>query len=147
LLNGSSSTRAQILVAVLGASNLTYACATRTQQAEDWVRSIIAALEFIGGVPRLLVSTEVSSALGSSGREVRAAAAAHWKWLTAATGSSRCKYNNQSLRGPWEGPVQRMSPLEARAPTFAARRHAYDMADRYAGVFPQHRASRRRSTG
>lgn len=48
-------TRAQIFVAVLGASNLTYACATRTQQAEDWVRSIIAALEYIGGVPRLLV--------------------------------------------------------------------------------------------
>ena len=48
-------TRAQIFVAVLGASNLTYACATRTQQAEDWVRSIIAALQFIGGVPRLLV--------------------------------------------------------------------------------------------
>lgn len=48
-------TRAQIFVAVLGASNYTFACATRTQQAVDWVRSIIAALEFIGGVPRLLV--------------------------------------------------------------------------------------------
>jgi transposase len=48
-------TRAQIFVAVLGASNYTFACATRTQQAVDWVRSIIATLEFIGGVPRLLV--------------------------------------------------------------------------------------------
>lgn len=47
--------RAQIFVAVLGASNYTYACATRTQQAVDWTRSIIATLEFIGGVPRLLV--------------------------------------------------------------------------------------------
>ena len=47
--------RAQIFVAVLGASNYTYACATRTQQAVDWTRSIIAALEFIQGVPRLLV--------------------------------------------------------------------------------------------
>lgn len=47
--------RAQIFVAVLGASNYTYACATATQTAEDWVRSIIGALEYFGGVPRLLV--------------------------------------------------------------------------------------------
>ena len=47
--------RAQIFVAVLGASNYTYACATGTQTAADWVGSIIDALEFIGGVPRLIV--------------------------------------------------------------------------------------------
>jgi transposase len=47
--------RAQIFVAVLGASNYTYACATPTQKAVDWVGSIIGALEFMGGVPRLLV--------------------------------------------------------------------------------------------
>ena len=46
---------AQIFVAVLGASNYTYACATLQQTAADWVASIIAALEFMGGVPRLLV--------------------------------------------------------------------------------------------
>jgi len=43
---------AQIFVAVLGASNYTYACATATQTAADWVNSIIDALEFIGGVTR-----------------------------------------------------------------------------------------------
>lgn len=48
-------TQAQVFVAVLGASNFTYACATPGQKAADWVASIIAALEFIGGVPRLLV--------------------------------------------------------------------------------------------
>ncbi len=48
-------TQAQIFVAVLGASNSTYACATASQKATDWVASIIATLEFIGGVPRLLV--------------------------------------------------------------------------------------------
>ena len=48
-------TQAQVFVAVLGASNFTYACATPTQKAADWVTSIIATLEFIGGVPRLLV--------------------------------------------------------------------------------------------
>ncbi|WP_347247365.1 IS21 family transposase [Thermomonas sp.] len=47
--------RAQVFVAVLGASNYTYACATWQQTAADWVGAIIAALEFIGGVPRLLV--------------------------------------------------------------------------------------------
>jgi transposase len=47
--------RAQIFVAVLGASNYTYACATWQQTAADWVGAIIAALEFMGGVPRLLV--------------------------------------------------------------------------------------------
>jgi transposase len=47
--------RAQIFVAVLGASNYTYACATAGQTAADWVGSIIGALEFIGGTPRLIV--------------------------------------------------------------------------------------------
>ncbi|MCC6189743.1 MAG: IS21 family transposase [Anaerolineales bacterium] len=47
--------RAQIFVAVLGASNYTYACATWQQTAADWVGAIIATFEFIGGVPRLLV--------------------------------------------------------------------------------------------
>jgi transposase len=47
--------RAQVFVAVLGASNYTYACATLQQTAVDWVGSIIAALDFFGGVPRLLV--------------------------------------------------------------------------------------------
>ncbi len=48
-------TQAQVFVAVLGASNYTYACATASQKATDWVASIMSALEFIGGVPRLLV--------------------------------------------------------------------------------------------
>lgn len=47
--------RAQIFVAVLGASNHTYACATATQTSADWVGAMIDALEFIGGVPRLVV--------------------------------------------------------------------------------------------
>jgi transposase len=47
--------RAQVFVAVLGASNYTYACATWQQTAGDWVGGIIATLSFIGGVPRLLV--------------------------------------------------------------------------------------------
>ena len=48
-------TQAQIFVAALGASNFTYACATPTQKAADWIGAIIDTLEFIDGVPRLLV--------------------------------------------------------------------------------------------
>jgi len=47
--------QAQVFVAVLGASNYTYACATASQKAPDWAASIMNALEFIGGVPGLLV--------------------------------------------------------------------------------------------
>ena len=61
-------TRAQIFVAVLGASNYTYACATATQTAADWVGSIIAALEFIGGVPRLLVPDQPRALIANPDR-------------------------------------------------------------------------------
>ena len=44
--------RAQIFVAVLGASNYTYACATARQTHRRLDRRAGAALEFIGGVPR-----------------------------------------------------------------------------------------------
>jgi transposase len=47
--------RAQIFVGVLGASNYTYACATATQSAPDWVGSLIACVHFMGGLPRLIV--------------------------------------------------------------------------------------------
>jgi transposase len=53
--------KAQIFVAVLGASNYTFACATHTQTAADWAGSIIQALEFFGGVPRLLVPDQPRS--------------------------------------------------------------------------------------
>jgi transposase len=47
--------QAQIFVAVLGASNLTYAEATWTQGLSDWIGAHTRALAMIGGVPRLLV--------------------------------------------------------------------------------------------
>jgi transposase len=46
---------AQIFVATLGASSYTYACATRRQTTGDWIDAQIKALEFFGGVPRLIV--------------------------------------------------------------------------------------------
>jgi transposase len=46
---------AQIFVAVLGASNLTYAEASWTQALPDWIGAHTRALAAIGGVPHLLV--------------------------------------------------------------------------------------------
>jgi transposase len=46
---------AQIFVAVLGASNFTYAAASWTQALADWIGAHIRAIEAIGGVPNLLV--------------------------------------------------------------------------------------------
>src|SRR5580692_8826019 len=46
---------AQIFVAVLGASNFTYAEASWTQALGDWIGAHTRAFEAIGGVPKLLV--------------------------------------------------------------------------------------------
>ena len=46
---------AEIFVAVLGASNFTYAEATWTQSLPDWIGSHTRALAFLGGVPAQLV--------------------------------------------------------------------------------------------
>ena len=49
--------RAQVLVAVLGASSYTYAEATWSQALPDWIASHQRAFQFLGGVPELLVPT------------------------------------------------------------------------------------------
>jgi transposase len=54
-------TRAQIFVATLGASNYTYACATARQTTADWIGAQVQALEFFGGVPRLIVPDQTRS--------------------------------------------------------------------------------------
>src|SRR5215469_11719141 len=46
---------AQIFVAVMGASNYTYAEATATQSLPDWIGAHVRALTFMGGVPAQLV--------------------------------------------------------------------------------------------
>jgi transposase len=52
---------AQIFVAVLGASNYTFAEATWTQNLSDWIGSHQRALEFIGGVPEIIVPDNLKS--------------------------------------------------------------------------------------
>jgi transposase len=52
---------AQIFVAVLGASNYTYAEATWTQGMCDWIGSHNRALQYIGGVPEVIVPDNLKS--------------------------------------------------------------------------------------
>jgi transposase len=53
----------ELFVAVLGASNYTYAEATRTQQVSDFVSSVARALTFFGGVPHAIVPDQLKSAV------------------------------------------------------------------------------------
>jgi transposase len=57
IINRHSGERrqAQIFVAVLGASNYTFAEATWTRQLPDWLQSHMRAFAFFGGVPELVV--------------------------------------------------------------------------------------------
>jgi transposase len=59
---------AQIFVAVLGASNLSFAEATWTQGAPDWLGSHVRALQFIGGVPRAVVPDNLKSGVTKAHR-------------------------------------------------------------------------------
>lgn len=53
----------ELFVAVLGASNYTYAEATRTQQVTDFTASVARALTFFGGVPCAVVPDQLKSAI------------------------------------------------------------------------------------
>jgi len=52
---------AQIFVAVLGASNYTYAEASWTQSLPDWIGAHVRAFQFMGGVPELVVPDNLLS--------------------------------------------------------------------------------------
>ena len=52
---------AQIFIACMGASNYTYAEATFTQNLADWIDSHVRTLEFLGGVPELIVIDNLKS--------------------------------------------------------------------------------------
>jgi transposase len=51
----------ELFVAVLGATNFTYAEATRTQRVADWIGSHVRAFAFFCGVPRLVVPDQLRS--------------------------------------------------------------------------------------
>src|SRR5207249_10799423 len=53
----------EILVAILGASQLTYAEATESQKMEDWIKGNEHALRYWGGVPHAIVPDCLKSAV------------------------------------------------------------------------------------
>jgi len=59
---------AQIFVAVLGASNYTYAEATLSQGLSDWIGSHIRAFEYFGGVPKIVVPDNLKSGVSKACR-------------------------------------------------------------------------------
>ena len=52
----------ELFVAVLGASNYTFAEATRTQQSADWILSHSHAVEYFGGIPPCACRTNCARA-------------------------------------------------------------------------------------
>jgi transposase len=58
----------ELFVAVLGASNYTFAEATYTQRLEDFCASTVRALEFFGGVPQIAVPDQLRSAVSGPDR-------------------------------------------------------------------------------
>lgn len=52
---------AQIFVAVMGASNYTYAEAVRSQTLPDWIGAHVRAFAFLGGVPEIVVPDNLKS--------------------------------------------------------------------------------------
>lgn len=53
--------KAQIFVAVMGASNYTYAEATLSQRVADWIGSHVRAFSYLGGVPSAVVPDNLKS--------------------------------------------------------------------------------------
>lgn len=59
---------AQVFVAVLGASNYTYADATFSQSLPDWIGSHVRMLEFFGGCPEMIIPDNLRSAVSKACR-------------------------------------------------------------------------------
>jgi len=60
--------QAAIFVAVLGASNYTFAMATWSQKQQDWIEAHVEAFNFFGGVSEILVPDNLKSAVRKASR-------------------------------------------------------------------------------
>lgn len=60
--------KAEIFVAVLGASNYTYAEATLSQKIEDWIGSHVRAFSYMGGVPEAVIPDNLKSGVSKTCR-------------------------------------------------------------------------------
>ena len=62
------TTPAQIFVAVLGASNYTFACTTARRTTADWIGAMVRALQFFGGAPVLVVPDQARALIAQPSR-------------------------------------------------------------------------------
>ena len=60
--------QAQVFVAVLGASNYTFACASWSQGQADWLNAHVQAFQFYGGIPEIVVPDNLKSAVRKTHR-------------------------------------------------------------------------------
>ena len=60
--------QAQVFVAVMGASNYTYAEATWTQGLSDWIGSHVRAMEYFGAAPEIVVPDNLKSGVNKAHR-------------------------------------------------------------------------------
>ena len=51
----------ELFVAVMGASNYTFAEVTATQRSRDWIASHVRLVEFLGGTPRAIIPDQLKS--------------------------------------------------------------------------------------
>jgi transposase len=58
----------ELFVAVMGASNFTYAEVTATQQSADWIASHVRLVSYLGGVPRAFVPDQLKSGVVTASR-------------------------------------------------------------------------------
>ena len=72
--------RAQVFVAVLGASNYTYAEATWTQTAADWLGAHCRALAYFGGCPEFVVPDNARALIADPDRYEPALGRAYQEW-------------------------------------------------------------------
>lgn len=70
----------ELFVAVLGASNYTFAEATRTQRSADWIGSHVRALEFFAGVPAVCVPDQLRSGVSRPCRYEPTVQRAYAEW-------------------------------------------------------------------
>src|SRR5262249_39655112 len=61
IVEGGERVAVELFVAVLRASNCTYAEATRTQRGPDWLASHVRAFEFFGGVAGAVIPDQLKS--------------------------------------------------------------------------------------
>ena len=99
---------AQIFVAVMGASNYTYAEATWTQRLVDWIGAHVRAMTFLGAVPEIVVPDNLKSAV-SSGTPLRAAAEPHLPGMGRALQSGNPARAPGAPSGQGQGRTRRVA--------------------------------------